>query len=73
MDAVFGGVLLIVGGLFLSLLLGWGAPGRLRDDLLASGTPPALVARILWLLRWVSPAAISIGLVISLVDLARNW
>ncbi|MBU6249839.1 MAG: sodium-dependent transporter [Cyanobacteria bacterium REEB417] len=73
MDAVFGGVLLIVGGLLLALLLGWGSPGRLRQDLQASGTPPALVGSLLWLLRWVSPCAISIGLVISLVDLARSW
>jgi len=73
MDAVFGGILLIAGGLLLALLLGWGAPGRLRTDLLASGTTPALVKRLLWLLRWVSPIAISTGLVISLVDLARSW
>jgi NSS family neurotransmitter:Na+ symporter len=73
MDAVFGGVLLIAGGLLLALLLGWGAPERLRDDLLASGSAPALVRRLLWLLRWVSPTAISIGLVISLLDLARSW
>ena len=73
MDAVFGGVLLIAGGLLLALLLGWGTPGRLKGDLLASGTSPALVERVLWLLRWVSPIAISAGLVISLVDLARSW
>ncbi|MFM1811664.1 MAG: hypothetical protein RLZZ336_602, partial [Cyanobacteriota bacterium] len=73
MDAVFGGVLLIAGGLLLALLLGWGASARLRDDLLASGSAPALVSRLLWLLRWVSPTAISIGLVISLLDLARSW
>jgi neurotransmitter:Na+ symporter, NSS family len=73
MDAVFGGVLLIAGGLLLALLLGWGAPERLRADLQASGTPPLLVARVLWLLRWVSPIAISAGLLISVVDLARSW
>jgi NSS family neurotransmitter:Na+ symporter len=73
MDAIFGGVLLILGGLLLALLLGWGVPGRLRDDLLASGTAPALVDRLLWLLRWVSPLVISAGLLISVVDLVRSW
>jgi len=73
MDAVFGGVLLILGGLLLALLLGWGVPERLRDDLLGSGTPPVLVGRLLWLLRWVSPLVISAGLMISVVDLARSW
>ena len=73
MDAVFGGVLLIVGGLLISLLMGWSAPSRFREDLSQSGTPLGLRRVLLFSLRWVSPLVIAIGLVISLVDLVRGW
>jgi NSS family neurotransmitter:Na+ symporter len=73
MDAVFGGVFLIAGGLALALLLGWRAPARYRADLEGSGSPPALVAALLFALRWVSPPAIAVGLVVSITDLARSW
>ena len=73
MDAVFGGVLLIAGGLAMALLLGWRAPQRFRADLAAAGSPPRLVGVLLWLLRWISPAAIALGLVVSITDLARRW
>lgn len=73
MDAVFGGVLLIAGGLAMALLLGWCAPQRFRSDLLASGSTPRLVRALLWLLRWIAPPAIALGLVLSMTDLVRNW
>lgn len=73
MDAVFGGVLLILGGLLLGLLLGWGSSQRFRRDLEAAGTAPRLVAALLFALRWVSPLAISLGLVVSATDLVRSW
>ena len=73
MDAVFGGVFLIVGGLLISLLMGWSAPSRFREDLSQSGTPLGLRRVLLFSLRWVSPLVIAIGLVISLVDLVRGW
>jgi NSS family neurotransmitter:Na+ symporter len=73
MDAVFGGVLLILGGLLLALLLGWGSSQRFRTDLEAAGTAPRLVAALLFALRWVSPLAISLGLVVSATDLVRSW
>jgi NSS family neurotransmitter:Na+ symporter len=73
MDAVFGGVLLIAGGLAMALLLGWRAPRRYRADLEGSGSPPALVGALLFALRWVSPPAIALGLVVSILDLARKW
>lgn len=73
MDAVFGGVVLISGGLGLALLLGWGAPERFRADLQGSGSPQGLVRPLLWALRWLSPPAIAVGLVVSVLDLARNW
>jgi len=73
MDAVFGGVFLIVGGLLISLLMGWSAPSRFREDLSQSGTPLGLRRVLLFSLRWVSPLVIAVGLVISLVDLVRGW
>ena len=73
MDAVFGGVVLISGGLGLALLLGWGAPARFLEDLRQSGSSDALVRPLLWALRWLSPPAITVGLVVSVLDLARSW
>lgn len=73
MDAVFGGVLLITGGLLLALLLGWSAPERLQADLASCGTPQRLRRVIQWLLRWVSPLVIAIGLSVSVIDLVRSW
>ena len=73
MDALFGGVALISGGLATSLLLGWQEPQRYRADLAGSGSGPRLVAALLWALRWISPLAIGVGLVASITDLARSW
>ena len=71
MDSVFGGLLLILGGLLLSLLLGWVLPERFRKDLDASGTPPALQGMLLVMLRWVAPPVVAIGLVLSVLDLVK--
>jgi len=73
MDAVFGGVLLIAGGLAIALLLGWGAPQRFCGDLEGAGSTRRLVRLLLWLLRWISPPAITLGLVVSIADLVRSW
>jgi NSS family neurotransmitter:Na+ symporter len=73
MDALFGGVLLLAGGLAMALLLGWQVPGRYRTDLLQAGSDSHQVRALLWALRWISPPAIGLGLVVSLTDLLRNW
>ncbi|MFM7239186.1 MAG: sodium-dependent transporter [Cyanobium sp.] len=73
MDALFGGVLLLAGGLAMALLLGWQVPGRYRTDLLQAGSDPRQVRALLWALRWISPPAIGLGLVVSLTDLLRHW
>ena len=73
MDALFGGVLLVAGGLAMALLLGWQAPGRYQADLLEAGSDPRQVQVLLWALRWISPPAIAVGLVVSITDLARSW
>jgi NSS family neurotransmitter:Na+ symporter len=72
MDSVFGGLLLILGGLLLALLLGWVVPRRFSDDLEQSSTPPALRRFLLVLLRWVSPPIVATGLVISVIDLVQG-
>jgi NSS family neurotransmitter:Na+ symporter len=73
MDSIFGGVLLILGGLLLALLMGWVVPKRFRDDLQTSKTSGGFIRLMLFFLRWVSPVVITAGLVISVVDLWRQW
>ena len=73
MDALFGGVCLIAGGLLMAVLMGWRAPARFRTDLLESGTSPGVLRVLQLALRWVSVPVISYGLVVSVVDLARSW
>ena len=72
MDSVFGGLLLILGGLLLSLLLGWVLPDRFEEDLALAGTSPATRQILLVILRWVSPPVIAVGLVFSLIDLFKG-
>ena len=74
MDALFGGVLLIAGGLMIAVLMGWVVPKSFLDDLKDSTvTQSSTSALILFFLRWVSPVVIAAGLLISVVDLVRNW
>ena len=73
MASVFGGVLLVLGGLLICLLIGWSAPDRFREDLAQSGTPVGQRRLLLFSLRWVAPLVIAFGLVVSLVDLVRGW
>ena len=74
MDALFGGVLLIAGGLLIAVLMGWVVPQTFLADLKDSEvTQPSTSGLILFFLRWVSPAVIAVGLLISVVDLIRNW
>ena len=73
MDALFGGVLLIAGGLALAVLMGWRAPDRLASDLRGSGSAPELVLALQRALRWVSVPVVSVGLAVSVVDLIRRW
>lgn len=73
MDSIFGGVLLILGGLLIALLVGWVVPKRFQDDLQGSKTSAGLIRLMLFFLRWVSPVVITAGLLISVVDLWRQW
>ncbi len=73
MDAIFGGVLLIFGGLLLSILVGWVAPRSFDIDLSECNTPKPLRISLRFMLRWVSPPVICFGLIISLYDLIQGW
>ena len=57
----------------VALLLGWQVPDRFRMDLLESGSSPDLVRLLRWALRWISVPVISLGLLISIIDLAKSW
>ena len=72
MDSVFGGLLLILGGLLLALLLGWVLPERFQEELTHSGSPLWLKRFLLVMLRWISPPVIAVGLVISVIDLMTS-
>ena len=72
MDSVFGGLLLILGGLLLALLLGWVVPDRFEQDLAESATPAPLRRLLLIMLRWISPPVVAFGLVVSLVALIQG-
>ena len=69
MDSIFGGLLLILGGLLLALLMGWVLPSRFQVELSHSGSPAWLQRFLLVMLRWISPPVIAVGLVISVIDL----
>ena len=69
MDSIFGGLLLILGGLLLALLMGWVLPSRFQEELSHSGSPAWLQRFLLVMLRWISPPVITVGLVISVIDL----
>ena len=69
MDSVFGGLLLVLGGLLLAILLGWVVPLRFKDDLAQSDTPIVIRRLLLFMLSWISPPVIAIGLIVSLIDL----
>ena len=71
MDSVFGGLLLILGGLLLALLLGWVVPGRFRKDLRSRNTAAAATTSAGDAALGVSPV-VATGLVISVVDLLKG-
>ena len=72
MDSVFGGLLLILGGLLLAVLLGWVLPDRFQKDLTQSASPLWLQRFLLVMLRWISPPVITLGLVVSVIDLVSS-
>jgi NSS family neurotransmitter:Na+ symporter len=73
MDAAFAGFGMISGGLLVVLLMGRHDPERFNEDLRRSGSSPLLRKLLLLSLRWLAPAVISIGLIVSIADLHARW
>lgn len=73
MDAVFAGFGMISGGLLVVLLMGRHDPERFNEDLRTSGSSHLLRRLLLLSLRWLAPAVISIGLIVSVADLHARW
>ena len=73
MDAILN-LTLMLGGLVISILLGWIVPGKFDSDLSTSNSDIRVRTYLKFMLRWVSPPAISIGLYASFTDLVPiNW
>jgi NSS family neurotransmitter:Na+ symporter len=74
MDAVFGNVLLMAGGLLIAVLMGWVVPTLFLNDLKDSDASSPQIRRVLiFCLQWISPVVIAAGLLISVVDLLKTW
>ena len=74
MDALFGNVLLMAGGLLIAVLMGWVVPSLFLNDLKDSdASSPGMRRLLLFCLRWISPVVITAGLLVSIVDLLQNW
>jgi NSS family neurotransmitter:Na+ symporter len=74
MDAVFGNVLLMAGGLLIAVLMGWVVPTLFLNDLKDSDASSPQIRRVLiFCLQWISLVVIAAGLLISVVDLLRTW
>ncbi len=66
---LFGGVVLMGSGLFLSLLMGWVAPQQVRQDL--SQLPPPLLRGVVLTLRWVAPLLLGGVFALSWVEIVQ--
>ena len=74
MDALFGNVLLMAGGLLIAVLMGWVVPTLFLNDLKDSdASSPRMRRLLLFCLQWISPVVITAGLLVSIVDLLQNW
>ncbi len=72
MDAIFN-FLLILGGFLISILLGWVVPRKYDQDLADANSNEGVRRYLKFMLRWVSPPVIAIGLLISSLDLFQQW
>lgn len=72
MDSIFNN-LLILGGLLISVLLGWIIPNRYDEDLANSNSNKRVRRYLKFMLRWVSPPVIAIGLYVSVSALIESW
>tara|TARA_Y100001968_G_C19375605_1_gene727478 strand:- start:32 stop:1351 length:1320 start_codon:yes stop_codon:yes gene_type:complete len=67
--AGFFDLLLLLGGLLISILIGWFVTGTYDKDLAESNSSNGARRYLKFMLRWISPPAIALGLYISIKDL----
>ena len=73
-DAIFAGVLLIMGGFLVSFFMGWVVPNKFDEELKGSSKLNSNLNNYLKVsLKWISPPVIACGLYISLFDLIKGW
>jgi len=73
-DSIFGGVLLILGGLLVSYLMGWVVPNKFDEELRTTPNFNSKINNYLkFSLKWIAPPVIAFGLYISLFDLFKGW
>ncbi len=66
-------ILLILGGLLVSFLIGWFLPSILDKELSNSGSSLLTKNYLKFILKYITPILITWGLVISLYDLLNGW
>ena len=64
-------VLLLIGGFFISILLGWFVTRNYDQDLAECNSQIGVRRYLKFMLRWVSPIAIGFGLFVSVYDLLK--
>jgi len=65
--------LLILGGLLISILLGWIVPNRYDEDLANSNSNLRGRRYLKFMLRWVSPPVIAIGLYLTVFSTIETF
>ena len=66
-------VLLILGGLLVSFLIGWALPKTLDKELTNSGSSSLTRNYLKFMLKYITPTIVAWGLIISIYDLFNGW
>jgi len=72
-DSIFGGVLLILGGLLVSLFMGWIVPSKFNEELRLSKLNSKINNYLKLSIKWIAPPVIAFGLYVSILDLVKSW
>ena len=72
-DSIFGGVLLILGGLLVSLFMGWIVPSKFDEELRLSKLNSKINNYLKLSIKWIAPPVIAFGLYVSILDLVKSW
>ncbi len=66
-------VLLILGGFLVSFLIGWVIPKTLDKELINSGSSLIIRNYLKFMLKYVTPILVALGLIVSVYDLLKSW